>query len=160
MVKINIASNILKVLLVLFAIGGIFAGIYVLPRMADQNVLYYPELEHAKIPILIFCEILLSMLLIGIGIIMYLLAVFDKGNTFSLKFTRGLEIIIGMCMAASIGVIFLLLFFSSVGGPGPLISLIMLAVILLIWIVGAVTMLIRNIVRKAMVYKNDYDLTV
>lgn len=158
--KVNMASHILKVLLVLFAIGGIFTGVFLLPIMAEQNVLYYPELEYAKIPILIGCEILLVMLLIGIGIIMYLLVVFDRGDTFSIKFTRGLEIIIAMSIMASIGVVFLLLFLSSFGGPGPLISLIMLAVILIIWIVGAVIMLVRNIVKKAIVYKNDYDLTV
>lgn len=160
MMKVNIASNILKVLLVLFAFGAIFIGIYVLPIMAEQSVLIYPELEYAKIPILIACELLLVMLLIGIGIIMYLLVVFDRGNTFSMKFTKGLEILIGMCSIASIGVISLLYYFRTFGGPGPLLSLIMIGVIFLIWIVAAVIMLIRSIVKKAIVYKDDYDLTV
>jgi len=160
MMKVNIASNILKVLLILFAIGAIFFGICVLPIIAEQNVLYYPELEYAKIPIFIVCELLLVMLLIGIGIIMYLLVVFDRGNTFSLKFTKGLEILIGMCIIASIGVILLLYYFRTFGGPGPLLSLIMIGVIFLIWIVAAVMTLIRSIVKKAMVYKDDYDLTV
>lgn len=160
MKKVNIASNILKVLLILFAIGAIFFGVYVLPIMAADYVVYYPELEYAKIPILIVCELLLVMLLIGIGIIMYLLVVFDKGNTFSLKFTKGLEILIGMCIIASIGVILLLYYFRTFGGPGPILSLIMIGVIFLIWIVAAVMMLIRSIVKKAMVYKDDYDLTV
>jgi len=49
--------------------------------------------------------------------------------------------------------------FRTLGGPGPLLSLIMIGVIFLIWIVAAVIMLIRSIVKKAMVYKDDYDLT-
>lgn len=158
--KVNIASNILKILLVLFAIGVVFFGSYILPIMAEEMVDIYPELEYAKLPILIVCELLLVMLLIGLGIIMYLLVVFDHGNTFTLKFTKGLEILIGMCIIASIGVILLLYYFGTFGGPGPLLSLIMIAVIFLIWIVAAVMMLIRSIVKKAIVYKDDYDLTV
>lgn len=158
--RVSIASNILKVLLILFAIGAIFFGAYVLPAMAEEAVIIYPELDYAKIPILIICELLLVMLLIGIGIIMYLLIVFDRGNTFSLKFTKGLEILIGMCIIASLGVILLLKYMGSFGGPGPLLGFIMIGVIFLIWIIAAVIMLIRSIVKKAMVYKDDYDLTV
>lgn len=160
MMKVNVASNILKVLLILFATGAIFFGVYVLPIMAEQSAFYYPELKYAKLPILTSCELLLVMLLIGIGIIMYLLVVFEKGNTFSLKFTKGLEILIGMCIIASIGVILLLYYFQTFGGPGPLLSLIVIGVIFLIWIVAAVIVLIRSIVKKAMVYKDDSDLTV
>lgn len=160
MMKINIASNILKVLLILFAIGAVFFGVYVLPIMAEQSILDYPELEYAKIPILTVCELLLFMLLIGIGIIMYLLVVFERGNTFSHKFTKGLDILIGMCIIASIGVTFLLYYIRTLGGPGPLLSLIMMGTISLILIVAAVIMLIRSIVKKAIVYKDDYDLTV
>ena len=62
------ASNVLKVLLIMFAIGVIFLGTYVLPIMAEEMVLYvYPELEYAKLPILVTCELLLVLLLIEIG---------------------------------------------------------------------------------------------
>ena len=158
--KVNVASNILKVLLILFSIGAIFFGVYVLPIMAGEMVYIYPELDYAKMPILIMCEFLLVMLLVGIGIILYLIAVFERGNTFSLKFTKGIEILIGMCIFASTGVILLFYYFQTFGGPGPLISLIMVGVVFLIWIVAAVMMLIRSIVKKAMIYKDDYDLTV
>lgn len=155
------ASNALKVLLIVFAIGVIFLGTYVLPIMAEEMVLYvYPELEYAKMPILVTCELLLALLLIGIGIIMYLLIVFDRGNTFSLRFTRGLEILVGMCIVASIGIIILFKYLTTFGGPGPLLSLIMIGITFVIWIVAAVIMLIRAIVKKAIVYKDDYDLTV
>ena len=155
------ASNVLKVLLIMFAIGVIFLGTYVLPIMAEEMVLYvYPELEYAKLPILVTCELLLVLLLIGIGIIMYLLIVFDLGNTFSLRFTRGLEILFGMCIVASIGIIILFKYLTTFGGPGPLLSLIMIGITFVIWIVAAVIMLIRAIVKKAIVYKDDYDLTV
>lgn len=158
--KVNVASNILKVLLILFAIGAIFFGVYVLPIMSEEMAYIYPELEHAKISMLVACELLLVMLLIGIGIIMYLLVVFDSGNTFSLKFTKGLEGLVGMCIIASIGVILIFYYLRTYGGPSPLLSLIMIGVIFLIWIVAAVMMLIRSIVKKAMIYKGDYDLTV
>ncbi|CUH91648.1 putative membrane protein [Herbinix luporum] len=61
--------------------------------MANDMVYLYPELEYAKLPILIACEVLLGLLVIGIGIIMYLLILFDLENTFSLRFTRALEIL-------------------------------------------------------------------
>ena len=158
--KVNVASNILKVLLILFAIGAIFFGAYVLPIMADQMLVANPELDYAKMPILIICELLLVMLLIGIVIILYLLRTFDQGNTFSQRFTRGMEILFGMCIIASIGLILLLGYMGSLGGPDPLVVIVMIGVIFLIWIVAAVTMLVRSIVKKAMVYKDDYDLTV
>ena len=160
MMKVNVASNILKVLLILFAIGAIFFGAYVLPIMADQMLVANPELDYAKMPILIICELLLVMLLIGIGIILCLLRTFDQGNTFSQRFTRGMEILFGMSIIASIGLILLFGYMRSFGGPGPLLGIVMTGVIFLIWIVAAVTMLVRSIVKKAMVYKDDYDLTV
>jgi hypothetical protein len=147
--KVNVVSNILKILLILFAIGAIFFGAYVLPIIAEEMAYIYPELEHAKMSILIACELLLVILLIGIGIIMYLLVVFDRQNTFSLKVTKGLEILIGMCIIASIGVILLFYYLGTYGGPGPLLSLVMMGVIFLIWIAAAVMMLIRSIVKKA-----------
>lgn len=158
--KVNMASNVLKVLLILFSIGVIYAGVYVLPTLANEMVYMYPELEYAKLPILIACELLLGLLMIGIGIIMYLLILFDRGNTFSLRFTRGLEILTGMCIVATIGIMFLLGYMNTFGGPGPLPAMIMVGSIYVIWIIAAVIMLIRSIVKKAIVYKDDYDLTV
>lgn len=158
--KVNVASNILKILLVLFSAGVILFGIFILPLLAEDMLYVYPELEYAKLPILAICEILLGLLLSGIGIIMYLLLVFDRGNTFSLKFIRGLEILVILCIVASIGSIFLFYYMTTFGGPGPLLSLVMIAVIFVIWIVAAVIMLVRSIVKKAIIYKDDYDLTI
>lgn len=158
--KVDIASNILKILLVLFVIGVIFLGIYILPTMADEMVDIYPELEKAKLPILITVEGLLGLLLIGIGIIIYLLLLFDGGKTFTLSFIRGHEILAGMCIVASSVLIFLFKYLQGFGGPGPLLALVMIGMICVIWILASVIMLIRSIVKKAMVYKDDYDLTV
>ena len=158
--KVNIASNILKILLFLFAIGVLFIGVYVLPILAGEMVALYPELEYAKLPILMTSEILLVLLLIGIGIIMYLLVVFDRGLTFSAKFIRGVEVLVAMCLVASIGVIGIFQYMTTFGGPGPLLSLLMIGITFIIWIVAAVIMLIRAIVKKAIVFKDDYDLTV
>ena len=158
--KVDIASNILKILLVLFVLGVIFLGIYILPTMAEEMVDIYPELENAKLPILITIEGLLGLLLIGIGIIIYLLLLFDGGKTFTLPFIRGHEILVGMCIVASVVLIFLYKYLQSFGGPGPLLALVMIGMIFVIWILASVIMLIRSIVKKAMVYKDDYDLTV
>ncbi|NLJ90660.1 MAG: DUF2975 domain-containing protein [Clostridiales bacterium] len=158
--KVSIASNVLKVLLIVFSIGVIFAGVYILPTLANEMMYVYPELEYAKLPILIACELLLGLLMIGIGIIMYLLILFDLGKAFSLRFIRGLEILTGMCIIATIGIMFLLGYMNTFGGPGPLPGMIMLGSICIIWIIAAVIMLIRSIVKKAIVYKDDYDLTV
>lgn len=158
--KVNIASNILKILLIVFAIGVIFIGVYVLPIMAEEMRTLYPELDYAKLPILVTCELLLALLLIGIGIIMRLLIMFDRGLTFGSRFIRGLEILVGMCIVASIGIIILFQYIRTFGGPGPLLSLIMIGITFIIWIVAAVIMLIRAIVKKAIVYKDDYDMTV
>lgn len=156
----NLTSNILKVLLIVFAIGVIFFGVYVLPIMAEQQITYYPELDYAKLPILVICELLLALLLIGVGIIMYLLVMFDRGLTFGSRFIRGVEILVGMCILASIGIIIIFQYMRTFGGPGPLLSLIMIGITFVIWIVAAVIMLIRAIVKKTIVYKDDYDMTV
>ncbi|MEG0578071.1 MAG: DUF2975 domain-containing protein, partial [Bacilli bacterium] len=92
--------------------------------------------------------------------IMYLLTVFDRGLTFDSRFIRGVEILVGMCIVASIGVIVLFQYTRTFGGPGPLLALIMIGVTVIIWIVAAVIMLIRAIVKKAVVYKGDSDMTV
>lgn len=158
--KVELASNILKILLVLFVLGIIFLGMYVLPVIATEMVDIYPELQYAKLPILITIESLLGLLLIGIGIIIYLLLLFDRGKTFSLSFTRGNEILVGMCIIASIVLVFLYKYLHSFGGPGPLLALVMIGMVFVIWIIASVIMLIRSIVKKAMVFKDDYDLTV
>ncbi len=158
--KENAASHVLKILLLLFAVGAIFAGAYVVAALADQSVYYYPELSYARTPLLILCESLILLLLIGIVVILFLLRAFDRGNTFSRCFIQGLDLVFILRLVASLGVAGALWFLGSLGGPGPLLWLLMAGLTLLIWIVAAVIMLIRTIVRKAMVYKDDYDLTV
>ena len=158
--KINTASNVLKILLILFSIGVIFFGAYILPLMAEEMAIAEPEVAYAKLPILITSELLLVLLLSGVGVIMYLLVLFDRDLTFTLRFTRGLEILVGMCIVASIGGIGLLWYMTTFNGPGPLLGLIMVGAIFIIWIVATVIMLVRAIVKKSIIYKNDYDLTV
>lgn len=158
--KRQMASNVLKILLILFGFGVIFFGTYVLPRMANEMSVFYPELEYAKMTVLGISELLLGLLILGIVIIMSLLKKFDQNNTFTFKFTKGLEILVGLCVLASVGLIGLFLFLYWIGGPGPLLSLIMIGLIFIIWIVSAVIMLIRSIVIESMTYKDDYDLTV
>ena len=158
--KINTASNVLKILLILFSVGVIFFGAYILPILAQEMAIAEPEIAYAKLPILISSELLLLLLLTGVGVIMYLLVLFDRDCTFTLKFTKGLELLVLMCIVASIGGIGLLWYMTTFGGPGPLLALIMVGAIFIIWIVATVIMLVRAIVKKSIIYKNDYDLTV
>jgi hypothetical protein len=156
-VKIYFASKLLKALLVLFATGVVFFGIIILPILAEEMVIMYPELDYAKLPILISTELLLVLLLTGVGIIMYLLVMFDHDDTFSLKFVKGLEILVGMCSIASVGIILIIVYMSSFGGPGPLLSLVMIGTIIVIWIVAAVTLLIRAIIKKPSFIKTSKE---
>lgn len=155
--KENITSHILKILLIVFAIGVLFFGGYVLPSIAEDMLALNPELDYVKLPILVTCEILLVFLLVGVGIIMYLLIIFDRGFVFSSTFIRWIEVLVGMCVVASIGIIILFQYTRTFGGPGPLLALIMIGLIVTIWIIAAVIMLIRAIVKKAVVYKGSYD---
>ena len=160
MMKINFASKILKLLLALFAAGVIFLGVYILPILADEMVTIYLELDYARMPLLIAAEMLLALLLVGTGLIMYLIVMFDRGSTFSTKFTKGLVLLVGICLIASIGIIFMFVYMNSFGGPGPLLALIMIGIIIVIWIVAAVILLIRDIIRKAIIFKDHYDSNV
>ena len=47
--------------------------------------------------------------------------------------------------------------YEYLGGPGPLPAMTMVALILVIWIIAAIIMLVRSIVKKAIEYKDDYD---
>lgn len=149
--KVSVVSNVLKVLLILFSIGVICFGAFVLPIIAEEMGEMYPEIAYAKLPILLICELLLVLLLVGIGIIMYFLIQFDRNLLLSSGFVRGLEILAGMCMAASVGVIGLFLYMNTFGGPGPFLTLIMIGIILIIWILAAVIILLRTMVKKAII---------
>lgn len=158
--KTSKASNALKILLTIFSLGVVFIATYALPIIAEEMIEVYPELINAKVSILIITELLLFLLLLGVGVIFYLLVLFDRNLTFTLKFTRGLEVLVGMCIIAVIGIVILFQYLSLFGGPGPLNALIMIGMIFVILIVAMVIILIRAIVKKTIVYKTDYDLTV
>ncbi len=158
--KSKFASHALKILLTGFGFGVIFSGIVVLPSMANEMAMIYPQLLDAKFTILLISELLLLLLIVGIMIIMYLLSIFDKGDTYTFKFTRGLEILFVLCLIATLGVLILFYYLSAYGGPGPLIALVMAGVTFVILIVATVIMLVRAIVIESITYKTDYDLTV
>lgn len=154
------ASRSLKVLLLLFGLGLVFLGASVLPKLADEMLVLYPHLQAAKLPILWMSELLLLLLLFGLGNIMYLILLFDKDLTFSSKFTKALELLIFLCMVAVVGILVLFQYISRLEGPGSLPSIIMIGVLFIILILVMVIVLIRAIVNETIVYKSDYDLTV
>lgn len=141
----------------MFAIGVLFFGGYVLPSIAEDMRALNPELDYAKLPILVTCELLLVFLLIGLGIILYLLTIFDRGLVFSSTFIRWVEVLVGMCLVASIGIIILFQYTRTFGGPGPLLALIMIGLTVTIWIIAAVIMLIRAIVKRAICFQRESE---
>lgn len=158
--KTKIESVILRILLLVFGLGTVFVGFYVLPSIAEEMIFTYPALENARRTTLYISQSLLVLLLIGIVVIIYLLRLFDNGLTFSIKFLRGLEVLIIMCLTAFIGMLSLYIYISSFGGPDPLTALTMVSVAIFTLILAAVIMLIRSIVKNAITYKTEYDLTV
>lgn len=158
--KTKIESIILKILLLVFGLGTMFVGVYVLPLIAEEMISMYPTFENSKLTTLYIGQSLLVLLLIGIVTIIYLLRLFDKGQTFNTKFLKGLEALVIMCLIAFIGILSLYIYISSFGGPDPLTALTMISVAIFTLILATVIMLIRAIVKNAITYKTDYDLTV
>ena len=158
--KTKVESIILKTLLFIFALASLFVGIFVLPKISNEMILSYPEFVNAKNTSLIISQSLLVLLLTGIAIIIYLLRLFDKGITFSVNFLRGLEVLAFLCILAFIGVLSLYIYTSSFGGLDLLATLMMIGISIFILILATVIMLIRAIVKNAITYKTDYDLTV
>ena len=158
--KISTASNSLKFLLFAFTLGLIFLGVYVLPTMSEEMLNVYPKLTYAKTPILIMCELLLLLFILGVGKIMHLIILFDRDLTFSVKFTTVLKRLVIMCIVAAIGIAILFSYVATLVGPGPSPYIVMIGLIFVVLIMAMVILLVHAIISKSITYKIDSELSV
>lgn len=158
--KISTASNSLKFLLFVFTFGLIFLGIYVLPNMSEEMLNVYPKLTYAKKPILIMCELLLLLLILGVGNIMHLIILFDRDLTFNIKFTTVLKRLVILCIVAAIGIAILFSYVTTLVGPGLLPYIVMIGLVFVVLIMAMVILLLHAIISKSITYKIDSELSV
>lgn len=155
----KVLSHILKGFLILLGISSLFFMIDILPIMAEQGAQSTPEMEHLKIPLLIASELVVALFIAGLGIIFYLLILFDQGKVFTPPFTKSLNILSILCYVAVIG--FNIVIYSTVpyGGPGPMGFFGMILTIAII-VLGIALNLFARVINQAIDYKLENDLTV
>ena len=81
-------------------------------------------------------------------------------NPFAFSFLRGLEILIILCILAFIGLLTLIGIFAFTISFNSILTLFLISVSLFILVLATVIKLIHSIVKTAVEYKTDYDLTV
>lgn len=158
-------SNSLMVLLALF-IGVIaLTAFKVVP---DMYWFYINEIvdssHHLNVKIIfMIAETLLALLAVGIVIIIDLLNMFNKNDTYTANFTsklRSLSILCGIASVILVAVAFnVFLIRDSIVYSFGIISGI-LVILAIVMIVGVVIALVRTIVMDAIEYKEENDLTV
>ncbi len=153
-------SHLLKVFIILFILLSIFFIIDVIPLSAQQYAWASPELVHLQIPMLVITESLMVLFVIGLLVILYLLRLYDGDLHFSLKFLKGLRLLIGLCVIAlaAIFVTGLIILFNNIAGPGE--AIIIIFSFLLVGTVTSVIALIETIVAKTIEYKNEMDMVI
>lgn len=153
-------SLLLKILLCVFGVGGIYLALDVFPNALSLLMEVYPVLMKFENYIYFIGQLLILFLIAGLIIIVKLLTVYEKANTFSFSFLSGLEYLIGLCGLAFLGlltIVILLVFNISLNS---LLVIFIFGVLIFILILATVIKLIHSIVKSAIEYKTDYDLTV
>lgn len=155
----KIQSHVLKILILIFMVASLFLGYYILPMIAEEGASNFPEMLHLKTPLLVGSQLMVFMFIVGLGLIIYLLILFDQNRVFSPNFTKTLNLLAILCFLASIGVLIILLVLGAFGGPGPGL-LFLLPLLLTIIIVGNAFMFFAKVINEAILYKQENDLTV
>lgn len=153
------ATITLYVLLACVIIGSIVTGIWILPLLASEAAISYPEVAYIKEPVLLISEVLIVFLIIGCFVIYYLLFLFSKHKVFTTAFVKWMQLLAYLCLAVCFALISILIIISVNGGPGPM-GLYLIALIGIILIVATVIVLISEIIKEATSYKEESDLTV
>lgn len=147
-------------LLVILALFSLFFGIYILPQIANEMAMEFPEMINVKIPMLILVELLILLFVSGILIVIYLLKMYIKDNIYNMTFTNLLGILVIMCFLAAISLVAILVWLSSYGGPGPGLAIMLIAAILVLLIISIVIYLIRVVILEASELKAEIELVV
>lgn len=153
-------SHFVKSLLVLFGILVVFVASDILPTLADQFVGMDAALLPLKQPVLFLSEGLLFLLLLGLGVIFYMLLLFDRRAYFTRSFSGSLTILIILCILADGLSLFLLGVLYFYGGPGPAASMFLVAAIFVITILALVFLLLRQIILRGKSIQDENELTI
>lgn len=149
------------VCLIAMAFGAGITAVYILPMVGKSMVEMYPEAAELYYPCLFACDGLLLLFIAGIGVILWMVALFATGKTFSPSFIYGLYSLVVFCVIA-VGTIEVLYgyIFQKIGGPGPGPTLLARGAALVIITLAVVFALWADIVKEAMKYKEEVDYTV
>lgn len=158
--KRKFLSHGLKVIMFLFIILAILSATLILPTAVREITTDFPEYLVQMQHILIICQALLGLFILGLIIIIYLLIQFDFNKVYSNNFLKWLKVIVAMCLTACLGLVYLIHYFYSMGGAGFFILFAIIVTILLILTVMGVTLLFSSIISDTIKYKEDVDLTI
>lgn len=153
-------SHVLKALILMFGLVTLIFMVSIWPIVAQQYLLFSPELGYLYWPLLILSESLLILFLVGLSITMYLLVLYDRHQHISLRFVRLLRVLYSLCAVAAVviaGVLVYLIFFAIVG-PGE--SIFLSLTFLLVSVVGSVIYLIKNVISETIEYKQEMDMVI
>lgn len=157
----QLISHFTKFLLFLLIIFTLVPMIIALPTLAHEAAFeIYPEINYLHYPILILSELALLMFMIGCGIIIKLLFLFDKKETFTNNFTRFISYLIILCGLASVTLVIIYSLLANVGGPGPALSIVIIGALLCIIVLMSALYLIRHIIKEAIEMREERELTI
>lgn len=158
--KLLTVTRMLRVLLILLLLVCLFVFVLILPLLAAEQVVYYPELAHIEKPMLFITRLLLALFMLAVVLIIGMTFLYEKEGAYTQRFLLLLRILSGLGFAGAAGVIGVFFFLSGFGGPGSALGLLMIGGTICILIVTMVLLLIHRIVSQAMVYKDTFDTTV
>lgn len=156
----KVLSNSLKVLILIIMICSLFGIFYILPRIGKELAREWEEIAYAYSTMLILSESLVAIFIIGLANIIFMLRLFDKNEAYSKIFIKGLNFLAFLCVVASLIIIVMFGYLKTIGGPGPLLGVILMTTILLILVLANVLLLIKAIIKDTIKYKEDSELTI
>lgn len=156
----KLISHTVKALLGVLIVFVLLVMFYVLPLSAWQLSIHWSEIAFITIPVLLLAESMMAIFLAGLIIIIYLLWLFDKKQTFTTKFTQKIKILVALSVIVIVELIAIFLILASVGGPGPGESVLIVGAVLCIAILAAVLHLIAHIINEAILIREDNELTI
>ena len=151
---------ILRILLLLLMLLCILTFGILLPVIAEEMALMWPEIAYIKGPMLIMTRTLVFLFMCAIGIIIYMTFDYDRNGAYTPRFLMLLRALALLGFLGSAGVTGVFFYLSRFGGPGPGPGLLMIGGTICILIVSVVLLLIHRIITHALEYKDVFDTTV